>query len=270
MAAGRGHRVTLFERDRQLGGALIAASILHPENQPFLDYLRGRDRPQRCHRAHRTRGRRRRGGRAVPGRGGGRHRRRHRAARPARAPTCRTCTVARHCANCWPAMRGSDRSGVAARRRPGAVGGGSGAGPTRPRCAPRRRPGCRSATGSRSSAATWSPSSSRSSWPPAAGWSRCSKPVTHWPPRSGPNAAPSSWTGSTASASPPTRGRPCSGSCPGAVVFTPDGGTMRRLVVDDVIMAGSAQPDLPLYHRLSDRSGRSSTSTPSATARGWD
>lgn len=40
VAAGRGHRVTLFERDRQLGGALIGAAILHPENQPFLDYLR--------------------------------------------------------------------------------------------------------------------------------------------------------------------------------------------------------------------------------------
>ena len=41
VAARRGHRVTLLERGRQLGGALIAACILHPENQPFLDYLRG-------------------------------------------------------------------------------------------------------------------------------------------------------------------------------------------------------------------------------------
>ena len=42
---------------------------------------------------------------------------------------------------------------------------------------------------------------------------------------------------------------------PGGVVFTPDGGTLRRLVVDDVIVAGSAQPDLTLYHRLTDRLG---------------
>jgi 2,4-dienoyl-CoA reductase (NADPH2) len=41
VAAKRGHRVTLLERGRQLGGALISACILHPENQPFLDYLRG-------------------------------------------------------------------------------------------------------------------------------------------------------------------------------------------------------------------------------------
>ncbi|TDK87486.1 FAD-dependent oxidoreductase [Mycobacterium paragordonae] len=40
VAAERGHRVTLFERGRQLGGALRWASMLHPENQPFLRYLR--------------------------------------------------------------------------------------------------------------------------------------------------------------------------------------------------------------------------------------
>jgi 2,4-dienoyl-CoA reductase (NADPH2) len=40
VAAGRGHRVTLHERNGQLGGALLWASILHPENEPLLRYLR--------------------------------------------------------------------------------------------------------------------------------------------------------------------------------------------------------------------------------------
>ncbi|OBJ69856.1 FAD-dependent oxidoreductase [Mycobacterium sp. 1274756.6] len=40
VAAARGHRVTLFERDARLGGALQWASVLHPANQPFLTYLR--------------------------------------------------------------------------------------------------------------------------------------------------------------------------------------------------------------------------------------
>jgi 2,4-dienoyl-CoA reductase (NADPH2) len=39
VAAERGHRVTLCERNGQLGGALLWASILHPENEPFLTYL---------------------------------------------------------------------------------------------------------------------------------------------------------------------------------------------------------------------------------------
>jgi len=40
VAAERGHHVTLFERGGQLGGALRWACVLHPENQPFLRYLR--------------------------------------------------------------------------------------------------------------------------------------------------------------------------------------------------------------------------------------
>ncbi|AQT81752.1 NADH oxidase [Mycolicibacterium litorale] len=40
VAAERGHQVTLFERNAQLGGALVWAATLHPENEPFLTYLR--------------------------------------------------------------------------------------------------------------------------------------------------------------------------------------------------------------------------------------
>ncbi|WP_220451276.1 FAD-dependent oxidoreductase [Nocardioides dongkuii] len=39
VAAGRGHRVTLLERSRRLGGALVWASVVHPENEPFLTWL---------------------------------------------------------------------------------------------------------------------------------------------------------------------------------------------------------------------------------------
>ncbi|HEX4588113.1 MAG TPA: FAD-dependent oxidoreductase [Mycobacterium sp.] len=40
VAAERGHDVTLFERNTETGGALLWASILHPENEPFLRWLR--------------------------------------------------------------------------------------------------------------------------------------------------------------------------------------------------------------------------------------
>jgi 2,4-dienoyl-CoA reductase (NADPH2) len=40
LAALRGHRVTLVERDRFLGGAFFAASVVHPENAPLLDFWR--------------------------------------------------------------------------------------------------------------------------------------------------------------------------------------------------------------------------------------
>jgi 2,4-dienoyl-CoA reductase (NADPH2) len=40
VAASRGHRVTLYEREGFLGGALVMASTVHADNEPFLDYLR--------------------------------------------------------------------------------------------------------------------------------------------------------------------------------------------------------------------------------------
>ncbi len=39
-AARRGHRVTLYEKGGYLGGSLFFASVLNPENQRLLDYLR--------------------------------------------------------------------------------------------------------------------------------------------------------------------------------------------------------------------------------------
>lgn len=40
VAAQRGHHVTMFDREDQTGGALVWASMLHRENEPFLRYLR--------------------------------------------------------------------------------------------------------------------------------------------------------------------------------------------------------------------------------------
>jgi 2,4-dienoyl-CoA reductase (NADPH2) len=39
IAALRGHRVVLLEKQRTLGGALLLAATVHPENQPLLDFL---------------------------------------------------------------------------------------------------------------------------------------------------------------------------------------------------------------------------------------
>jgi 2,4-dienoyl-CoA reductase (NADPH2) len=39
LAALRGHRVALYERERFLGGSLVMAATVHPENGPFLDFL---------------------------------------------------------------------------------------------------------------------------------------------------------------------------------------------------------------------------------------
>ncbi len=39
LAAGQGHRVTLLEREEQLGGGMLLGSLVHPENAPFLSWL---------------------------------------------------------------------------------------------------------------------------------------------------------------------------------------------------------------------------------------
>ena len=39
LAALAGHRVMLLERQRRLGGALLLAATVHPDNETFLDYL---------------------------------------------------------------------------------------------------------------------------------------------------------------------------------------------------------------------------------------
>ena len=40
LAALRGHKVTLYDRHHRLGGALVTACTVHPDNEPFLEYLR--------------------------------------------------------------------------------------------------------------------------------------------------------------------------------------------------------------------------------------
>jgi len=39
IATLRGHRVTLYERGPRLGGSLIQAAVVHPDNERFLDFL---------------------------------------------------------------------------------------------------------------------------------------------------------------------------------------------------------------------------------------
>jgi 2,4-dienoyl-CoA reductase (NADPH2) len=41
LLARRGHRVAVYEKQGFLGGALAMAATVHPENEPFLDFLRG-------------------------------------------------------------------------------------------------------------------------------------------------------------------------------------------------------------------------------------
>jgi len=39
LAAAQGHRVTLLERGDRLGGGMVAGSVVHPDNAPFLEWL---------------------------------------------------------------------------------------------------------------------------------------------------------------------------------------------------------------------------------------
>jgi len=41
VAALRGHQVSLYEKQAYLGGALVMAATVHPDNEPFLDFLTG-------------------------------------------------------------------------------------------------------------------------------------------------------------------------------------------------------------------------------------
>lgn len=41
VAALQGHRVSLYEKQAYLGGALVMAATVHPDNEPFLDFLTG-------------------------------------------------------------------------------------------------------------------------------------------------------------------------------------------------------------------------------------
>lgn len=251
VAAGRGHRVTLFERDRQLGGALIAASILHPENQPFLDYLRGEigRSDVTVHTAHEV------------------------DADEVAALSPDAVVVATGAGIVLPDLPGADlphvHRGPALRELLAGHAGSDG--PVWQRVGARVLSGVGQALAQpaavRTASKAWLPFGHRvaiiggdlvaiefaeflaargrlvavleagDTLAPEVGLKRRTEQLDRLD-RLGVTAH--------------TRAA-VQRIVPGGVVFTPDGGTMRRLVVNDVIMAGSAQSDLTLYHRLADR-----------------
>jgi 2,4-dienoyl-CoA reductase (NADPH2) len=251
VAAARGHRVTLLERDRQLGGALIAASIVHPENQPFLDYLRGEI--SRSEVAVHT-------GQEVD-------------ADDVAALSPDSVVVATGANIVLPDLPGADHAHV--HSGPGLrelLAGHAGSdGPVWQRVGARVLSGWGQALAQpaavRTASKAWLPFGHRIAIIGgdlvaiqfAEFLAARSRLVTVL--ESGDMLAPEvglkrrsehldrlDRLGVTVHTRVTVHRL-----VPGGVVFTPDGGIMRRLVVNDVIVAGSAQPDLTLYHRLVDR-----------------
>ena len=266
VAAERGHRVTLFERSAALGGALRWASVLHPENQPFLRYLRDEIRlssaeihlDQAISVQH-----------VLDA-----------------APDAVVVATGGHVA--VPAIPGTDlphvhtgpglrellggqaESGAPAWQRLGAprlAAGGSGwCGP--PRYGWPAAPGCPSGAESPSSAATWSLWSWPNSWRAAAGWCRSSNPPKTSPPKWATNARLNTWIASTGWASRCTSGQPWNGSPPrrwcSPLPVAPPGSC--RLTAS---CSPARSNPTPLCSTRWSPPCRRPTCTPPATAPGW-
>ena len=189
-----------------------------------------RDRPQPGEGRTGTRGFGRRRRRPAARRGGGGQRRSGGAPEHSRCATCRMCRPGRRCAS-------------------GSAAGDSGWSGPRP-FAWRPRRGCRSAIASSSSAPTWSRWNSPNSSPRVAGWCRCSRPTRRSRRNWATSARPNTWTGSTGWALRCMCVPPVDKIVPDGVVFTPYGGTSRRLAADSVVIAGTLQPNTELYEKL--------------------
>jgi len=251
VAASRGHRVTLFERDRQLGGALIAAAIVHPENQPFLDYLRAE--VSRCDLTVRT-------GHEV-------------VAEEVADLSPDAVVVATGAGIALPDLPGMDLPHV--HSGPGlrdlATGHGGSEGPVWQRVGSRVLGGFGQAlvqpAAVRTASKAWLPFGHRLA---IIGGDLVALEFAEFLAARGRLVAVFE-AGDTLAPEVGLKRRTeqfdrldrlgvtthtrvaVQRIVPGAVVFTPDGGSMRRLEVDDVIVAGAAQPDLRLYDALVDR-----------------
>ncbi|HEX5142239.1 MAG TPA: FAD-dependent oxidoreductase [Mycobacterium sp.] len=251
VAATRGHRVTLLERQRQLGGALVSASILHPENQPFLDYLR-----------------------AEIGRSGITvHTGREVGADDVAALAPDAVLVATGAAVVLPQLPGADLAHV--HSGPGLrnllAGHGGDEGPVWQRVGARVLSGLgptlvQPAT-VRVASKAWLPFGHRIA---IIGGDLVAIEFAEFLAARGRLVAVLE-AGDTVAGEVGLKRRTehfgrldslgvtvhtrvaVERIVPGSVVFTPDGGTLRRLPADDVILAGTAQPDLRLYRELVER-----------------